>query len=454
MMATFHDLDGVTIERTLTVTGITSLATVNLTGSTLTVGSSAAAGTDSDPKLLLQGGDGGSEVIRTTLGQDSSADVSYLTLGGGAAGATRKTPTFSLGFPGETGVGLDSVLRLEAASDAGVNRAASLTLLGQEKTLTLLAPATGTVSVSDGTGSLTVSGGAVTMPGTVSVDTDASTLRVGAAATAGVDADAYIRLRGGDGGSNLRETVIRQDSSAGRLQIEMLTGSADAALSPVVSVGRPSPPWTGMDATLQLAGSSDAGAARNASLTLEGEEARLTVAYPNGGILRASDGSLTQFLGGRVYSLAAQGTVVTGTASETTSASYIIPAGALREGTILRISGRARCTAASTASKCTPRLKLGGTVLASGALHLPTSGQTWHASGEITSRGAPGAAVNLVGHGVTTARWDAAAAPLIGWVLDPSAFATNGMLLVELTLQWEAADANAAAAESLTVEII
>lgn len=161
-------------------------------GSTAALGfiinSDAVAGTDDDPTLSFKGGDGGSEIILSKFTQDSSLDRFYYTLGGGAAGATRKTPKFHLGFPGETTSSLDAEIYLNAAMDAGTTKQASIILLGQEQRLTITAPAD--IRLSDATATLAMAAGALTETALASVDltpSGAMTLRGGGVSQFGDD---------------------------------------------------------------------------------------------------------------------------------------------------------------------------------------------------------------------------------------------------------------------------
>lgn len=143
----------------------------------LTINDNAAAGTNEDPALILKGGDGGSEIIRSDIKQDSSADLLYIQMGGGAAGATRKSPTLVLGVPGETTASIDATLRFEGASDGGVNRTATITHAAEEQTLTITSPNV----VISGSGSLTVpTGGLAEASAGAGVTIDGVSLKDGA----------------------------------------------------------------------------------------------------------------------------------------------------------------------------------------------------------------------------------------------------------------------------------
>lgn len=172
-MAVFHDVDGVTVKNNLTVEGDLSVTgSLSESALALTINANAAAGTNEDPSLILLGGDGGTEIVKSTIKQDSSADLLYIELDGGAAGTTRKSPTLVVGVPGETTVSMDSTIRLEGSSDAGVNRVASIVHLGEERRLTVLA--SNSLVLSDGTGSRTSTAGAVTHAGVSTYELDAS----------------------------------------------------------------------------------------------------------------------------------------------------------------------------------------------------------------------------------------------------------------------------------------
>lgn len=165
MATTFQDnitfAGDVSIAGTLTATGIPTL-----NGATLTINADAAAGTDQDPALAMKGGDGGTEIIVTTFGQDSSADKAYIKMQGGAAGTTEKSMTLHVGALATTAA-VNSTLVLEAGASS-TNKPASLVNTGSTGVLAI----TGTtgVTVSDSVATLSLNAGALTENALASVD--------------------------------------------------------------------------------------------------------------------------------------------------------------------------------------------------------------------------------------------------------------------------------------------
>lgn len=163
-------------------------------------------------------------------------------------------------------------------------------------------------------------------------------------------------------------------------------------------------------------------------------------------------------LGGRVDVDTANGTAHTNSTDEAVLTSYSIPANTIKAGTIVKVKFCARVSADAGATTLTGRLRLGATTLTgtvliqSGAVDTSTN---FLFMGEFTlvGRAAPGAAAAVVG---------------MGWYCDPAAiggtaltanlattnFATNGALLLELTADWSAADANSIRSEIWEVEIV
>lgn len=165
MATTFQDnitfAGDVSIAGTLTATGIPTL-----NGATLTINADAAAATDQDPALAMKGGDGGTEIIVTTFGQDSSADKAYIKMQGGAAGTTEKSMALHVGALATTAA-VNSTLVLEAGASS-TNKPASLVNTGSTGVLAI----TGTtgVTLSDSVATLSLNAGALTENALASVD--------------------------------------------------------------------------------------------------------------------------------------------------------------------------------------------------------------------------------------------------------------------------------------------
>lgn len=153
----------------------------------------------------------------------------------------------------------------------------------------------------------------------------------------------------------------------------------------------------------------------------------------------------------------AAGTSHTGSTDEAVLASYTIAASRLKAGTQVVVKFGARVTANNSTVTLTGRLRLGATTLTGTALIATSAVDTdvdhWF-TGEFTfvARAAPGAAVAITGVGSSSL--GAVGAQRSQQFLTPTNFATNAALLLELTGDWSAADANAVQAEFWTVDII
>ena len=161
---------------------------------------------------------------------------------------------------------------------------------------------------------------------------------------------------------------------------------------------------------------------------------------------------------GQIGTLIASGTPLTNSNVETVLTSVAIPASRLVRGSRVRISYKAKVTANNGATTLTTRLRMGattltGTILATTAAVDTNVGNIICGEFMLTSRNIPSAATAIEGWGFH----QEPAAPggsMITDSLDATNFATNGILLIELTGQWSAADANSVQAEDFHVELI
>jgi len=162
--------------------------------------------------------------------------------------------------------------------------------------------------------------------------------------------------------------------------------------------------------------------------------------------------------GGQIGTLTATGTPLTGSLAETVLTSVSVPASKLSRGSRVRISYKARVTANNGATTLTVRLRMGpttliGAVLATTAAVDTNAGNIVCGEFMFTARAAPSAATPVEGWGFH----QEAAAPGGAFItdsFDAANFITNGTLLIELTGQWSAADANSVQAEDFHVELI
>jgi len=161
---------------------------------------------------------------------------------------------------------------------------------------------------------------------------------------------------------------------------------------------------------------------------------------------------------GQIGTLVASGTPLTGSLAETVLTSVAVPASRFVRGSRVRISYKAKVTANNGATTLTVRLRMGattltGTVLATTAAVDTSVGNIVCGEFMFTSRSAPSAASAIEGWGFH----QEPAAPGAAFItdsLDATNFITNGALLIELTGQWSAADANSVQAEDFHVELI
>lgn len=201
--------------------GSSSVAVDGTTDTSFGVNTDATAGVDQDSSIVLSGGDGGSEIIKTTLKQDSSADLAYITIGGGAAGTTRKTPTLVLGLPGETTASLDARLRFDGATDAGVTKNASILFEGEEDRLTSTAT---TNRVSDGTLTLALNAGSLSETGLVNLSLTGSGTVAVSGTTVDIDGSGAVSVESSGGALNVGADAVAQ-------AVNIATGAAARVIS-------------------------------------------------------------------------------------------------------------------------------------------------------------------------------------------------------------------------------
>jgi hypothetical protein len=162
--------------------------------------------------------------------------------------------------------------------------------------------------------------------------------------------------------------------------------------------------------------------------------------------------------GGQIGTLTATGTPLTNSVAETVLTAVAVPAGKLSRGSRVRISYKARVTANNGATTLTVRLRMGpttlvGTILATTAAVDTNVGNIVCGEFMFTARAASSAATPVEGWGFHCEP----AAPGGAFITDSfdvANFITNGVLFIELTGQWSAADANSVQAEDFHVELI
>lgn len=192
-----------------------------------------------------------------------------------------------------------------------------------------------------------------------------------------------------------------------------------------------------------------------ADLTLAGTLSAVAAAFTGRVTTTDGVGSGTARVVGGVASVATTAGTLgpTGGTAETTLQSYTIPANTLKAGTVLRVVATTRCTAETGTTTFTGKLKLGSTALVTmGAFDL-AAGDYQRIELEIVSRAAPSGSAAVVVTG-TALGLAAGAAVSNAIVLAPANYATNGALVLALTGQMSASDANAVASDQFVVEVI
>jgi hypothetical protein len=160
-------------------------------------------------------------------------------------------------------------------------------------------------------------------------------------------------------------------------------------------------------------------------------------------------------VGGVIASV--QGSAVTTTNAETVSASVTLPANMIGLGTVIDIYARVRATATNSTDTLLPRLRFGTTTLTGTALITSTAtdvanDDTQWLQFRLVGLAAAGAAAAVVGSGTYV---EPAGTTVKSAKLNTTNFATNGALLIEVTLTWSTNNAgNSAIVECLVVEAV
>jgi hypothetical protein len=166
--------------------------------------------------------------------------------------------------------------------------------------------------------------------------------------------------------------------------------------------------------------------------------------------------------GGGIVSVMTSAGVAVGGASgnvEAVSAFATIPANMIGLGTILRVNWQAIATATVGTDTLQARLRLGpttltGTALLTGAAVDVVNNSFATGTFELTGRAAAGAAAAAVGVGqLSNFGTGATGVAPVPQMLGSTNFATNGALLLELTLVWSTTNANSARCDVFNVDI-
>jgi hypothetical protein len=160
-----------------------------------------------------------------------------------------------------------------------------------------------------------------------------------------------------------------------------------------------------------------------------------------------------------LYELAAAGTTVTTTSTETVSASATIPANLLTTGSVVRVRVQGIQTAVNGADTCRFQVRIGPTTLTGQGVLDSTAvagGVSYIFVGEfsLTCRAVPSATSACVGAGIQNVL-AASGAAMLNTYLGSTNFATNGALLVEATIKFSSANAgNSARVDLLEVTVL
>lgn len=183
--------------------------------------------------------------------------------------------------------------------------------------------------------------------------------------------------------------------------------------------------------------------------------------FDSTGRLTTTDGvasGTAKVVGGRSYSMTAAGTAHTNSTTETVLGSFSIPANTIKAGTVVKIRYQGIASTTTGATTLTVVLKIGPTTLTGQAIitHSATDAadnDIFTGYAELVGRAAPAASAACVVVTQYNAIGAAGGALLAGF-LGSTNFATNGALLVEVTADWSAADANSCRLDILNVEIL
>lgn len=170
--------------------------------------------------------------------------------------------------------------------------------------------------------------------------------------------------------------------------------------------------------------------------------------WGNGVGLYFYDGSvLTKLNEGMLGSLAAAGSAVTGTSSETQAASVTIPASVLVAGSTFTVDFAGIQTAENGSDTLTVRLRFGttslsGTVVCGGSAVTGAASDVFQGHITFTVRGAPSSSTAVVASGMYQDVATSSAGTFKPIQLASTNFATNGALVVECTLQFSSNSAS------------
>ena len=163
-------------------------------------------------------------------------------------------------------------------------------------------------------------------------------------------------------------------------------------------------------------------------------------------------------VGGIAYNLAAAGSALTASSTETQMAAYTIPANTLLAGTMVRVTWQLIQTAKNGTDTLTVKLRCGptsltGTVLISGTATAGVVNGLNVGEFNLICRAAPSAASACVGVGGYS-EVAAAGGPWITEYIGATNFITNGALILELTAQFSSTSgSNSCRCDIFTVEV-
>lgn len=194
------------------------------------------------------------------------------------------------------------------------------------------------------------------------------------------------------------------------------------------------------------------------SVQVIGSSGTGVVVANNKGAWLYCDGTNVVPVSGLDSAMASAGTALTNSTAETVLGSFAIGAGLINAGTIVRIRFQGIAPSTNSTDTLTIRLRFGTTTLVGTAL-ITTSAidvannNIFLGYFELTGRAAAGASSAIVGSGHYIDP-GAAGGNLKSAYLASTNFATNGVLLIEVTGQWSVASAsNSCRLDQLNIEI-
>lgn len=404
---------------------------------------------------------GSGNALSTGAGATSGASGAVILSSGTSADANTGSVTVETGAPAATGTSGNLSMRTGNPSGAGtsgnIDISTGATTGGTRGTVSVTGS---TISVTNTTGNLTLDNQATTGATNFDTGTNTSATKVAIRSDAGTE---HFAVQG-DGGTKFSTatgiTAFASGGQASATQLAALFNEITTCATAGDSVKLPAA-VAGATVTVKNSGVTAADVFPGSSDSINTLAADAAIRLPSGCTMtfHAVDATVWEVTSRTALDLVsvAAGTSHTGSTDEAVLASRTIQANRLTAGTTCRVAWGARVTADNAGTTLTGRLRLGGTTLTGTELCVTgavdtSSGHYFSGWFEFVSRATPGAAVAITGIGQTMigAIGASGAAP-VQQALAPTNFATNAALLLEVTADWSAADANAVQVEYFTV---